>query len=442
MPTFEQKQNQSCQPPSSCLARATSRSNDHAHPVLQLQRAIGNQAVQRLLHANVEESKSGSGTTTPDHFASRSVDAEQTPAPPIVQEVLNATGEPLDQATRAIMEPSFGYDFSQVRVHTDAKAAESSRAVNAQAYTVGEHVVFAANRYQHGTTAGRSLLAHELAHVVQQNNGPVALQRQPDDRELLAHDLQEISDELEKIRQQIGEGAEDFEIFRAELALASEKLPGAEMPINSKTGPAFVEAAIEGSKVLRPFLHGKLAKTSVEKNFKIYDFREQFEAKEKELSGVKSVNPTIGRAKPTKLTQGFFHRKTDSIHLPPNPHFGHALHEGIHKYSSIALQNALGVYINEGFTQIFTDDVLAEHGLGSFSHEYGEHMKCANIVLKWMNNDKAALGRAYFQGSADANTMMQEVMRKLGLKTAMELIRLVNDREGLGLCERIKKVGP
>jgi len=88
--------------------------------------------------------------------------------PPIVHEVLRSPGQPLDPATRAFMEPRFGHDFSQVRVHTGPQAAESSRAVNALAYTVGRDVVFAAGRYAPHTEQGRCLLAHELTHTVQQ----------------------------------------------------------------------------------------------------------------------------------------------------------------------------------------------------------------------------------------------------------------------------------
>jgi hypothetical protein len=69
------------------------------------------------------------------------------------------------------MEPRFGQDFSEVRVHTDAKAEESARAVNALAYTVGRDVVFGAGQYAPGTSAGQQLLAHELTHVVQQAPG-------------------------------------------------------------------------------------------------------------------------------------------------------------------------------------------------------------------------------------------------------------------------------
>ncbi len=111
--------------------------------------------------------------------------AEPATVPPIVHEVLRSPGQPLDPATRAFMEPRFGHDFSRVRVHTDVKAAESARAVNALAYTVGREVVFGAGRYAPGTMAGQRLLAHELVHVVQQGNGsqhPLAVQRQPQPR--------------------------------------------------------------------------------------------------------------------------------------------------------------------------------------------------------------------------------------------------------------------
>jgi hypothetical protein len=76
------------------------------------------------------------------------------------------------------MSPRFGVDFSDVRIHTGATAAESALAVNALAYTVGRSVVFGANQYQPGTRDGQRLLAHELAHVVQQDQAPIsAVQR-------------------------------------------------------------------------------------------------------------------------------------------------------------------------------------------------------------------------------------------------------------------------
>lgn len=103
--------------------------------------------------------------------------SNRSEAPPIVHEVLRSPGQPLDAATRAFMEPRFGHDFSDVRVHTDAKAAESARSVNALAYTVGRDVVFQPEHYKPGSTVGKRLLAHELTHVLQQNQGGLHMQR-------------------------------------------------------------------------------------------------------------------------------------------------------------------------------------------------------------------------------------------------------------------------
>jgi hypothetical protein len=94
--------------------------------------------------------------------------ADASTVPAMVHEVLRSSGRPLDPAPRELMESRFGHDFSQVRVHTDAQAAESARAVNARAYTVGRDVVFGAGQYAPATVAGQTLLAHELTHVVQQ----------------------------------------------------------------------------------------------------------------------------------------------------------------------------------------------------------------------------------------------------------------------------------
>jgi Domain of unknown function (DUF4157) len=95
-----------------------------------------------------------------------------TEAPPIVHDVLRSPGQPLDSGTRAFMEPRFGYDFSRVRVHADSRAAKSAEAVNAQAYTVGSNIVFGPNQGGAGNVAHQRLLAHELAHVVQQGGRP------------------------------------------------------------------------------------------------------------------------------------------------------------------------------------------------------------------------------------------------------------------------------
>jgi hypothetical protein len=99
----------------------------------------------------------------------RAGDSETSTVPPVVHEVLRSQGEPLDPKTRSFMESCFGHDFSQVRVHHDARAAESAKAVNALAYNVGRDVVFGLGQYSPGNRMGKRLIAHELTHVVQQH---------------------------------------------------------------------------------------------------------------------------------------------------------------------------------------------------------------------------------------------------------------------------------
>jgi hypothetical protein len=92
--------------------------------------------------------------------------------PGVVHEALRKPGQPLDVASRSFFEPRFGRDFSRVRVHTGGLAAESARALDALAYTVGDQIVFA-----DGQSQRRGLLAHELAHVVQQSGAAPVVRR-------------------------------------------------------------------------------------------------------------------------------------------------------------------------------------------------------------------------------------------------------------------------
>ena len=90
-----------------------------------------------------------------------------------VHDVIRSGGRPLEPDVREDMEARLGHDFSDVRVHDDSAAAASAQAVNAHAYTVGPNIVFQRNTYDPASTQGRTTLAHELTHVVQQRSGPV-----------------------------------------------------------------------------------------------------------------------------------------------------------------------------------------------------------------------------------------------------------------------------
>ncbi|QLE75598.1 DUF4157 domain-containing protein [Streptomyces rectiverticillatus] len=99
-----------------------------------------------------------------------------------IASALASPGQALEPGTRKRMESHHGYDFSRVRVHTDARADASARLLDAAAYTAGRHIVFAAGRYRPATPPGRALIAHELSHVIQQEpsarpDGPLYVQR-------------------------------------------------------------------------------------------------------------------------------------------------------------------------------------------------------------------------------------------------------------------------
>lgn len=90
--------------------------------------------------------------------------------PSHVRETLRSPGEPLDERLRTTFEPRLGHDFGRVRVHSGEQAAASARQLHARAYTFGHDLVFGPNRYDPGSQAGQTLIAHELAHVVQQSH--------------------------------------------------------------------------------------------------------------------------------------------------------------------------------------------------------------------------------------------------------------------------------
>jgi Domain of unknown function (DUF4157) len=98
---------------------------------------------------------------------------------------------------RGFMETRLGHSFAHVRVHADSMGEKSARALQADAYTLGNHIVFAAGRYAPNSNAGQQLLAHELTHVVQQTGVPGVIQRKPssnDDDWDRIHDTDGIDD--------------------------------------------------------------------------------------------------------------------------------------------------------------------------------------------------------------------------------------------------------
>lgn len=150
----------------------------------------------------------------------------------LVSDIDSGGGQPLPESVRAIFEPRFGYDFSRVRVHTNARATDSALAVNALAYTIGWNIVFGAGQYAPETTVGQQLLAHELAHVIQQSGTCPRLQRQErKDRETALPTCPTARTVFDRARNR--------------FIVTISGVPVAEVPIKAAQGKASIDLDIE-----------------------------------------------------------------------------------------------------------------------------------------------------------------------------------------------------
>ena len=477
-----------------------------------------------------------------------------TAAPAIVHEVLSEPGDPLDAATRAFFEPRFERDFSQVRVHSDARASASARAVNARAYTVANHIVFRSGEFNRSGTRGQALIAHELAHVVQQEASSSAafakrgaamppqsnvLRRQPADKPdepldvaLARQDLldkiaetagkireqldaarvdtaereakiapffvqedpqvqrleQQIasgrtqvparlaklreslrtvgrealreSDDLDQIRAKIANvellnsfipsllrdtseyeallkkqktGERDyaetiafFDGIRKQIELTKRFLPeraaylkqrsqfletqGRSAAKTAKVDPdtrasidqlALLRTIIEASPTLRPYLTEERAKASQPTDLRNTQ-KFIIHSSDSDLQD-EAQRCHQGEAEPGTKIGGFYCRQTDTIHLPPDAKFGHALHESVHKYSKLVLKGVCSQFLNEGVTQYFADIVLADQGFPKFTgHAYQKQLECAARFIDRFHLDQVA--SVYFLGVAGLGT--------------------------------------
>jgi hypothetical protein len=187
--------------------------SSHADSILFLQRTVGNRAVERLIRSGTLQAKLRIGQPGDKYeqeadriaeqvmrmpepalalkrrcpFAkgpsckekkeilqTKEVSGKMTQSSPAAESRINSlrgSGQPLPESVNAFFKPRFGTDFSRVRMHTDAKAVEATRAINAHAFTVGNEMMFGKGQYEPESMPGKKLIAHELTHVMQQDNG-------------------------------------------------------------------------------------------------------------------------------------------------------------------------------------------------------------------------------------------------------------------------------
>jgi outer membrane protein OmpA-like peptidoglycan-associated protein len=186
-------------------------------------------------------------------------DSSPDQTPRMVRHFLDSTATALDSNTRAFFEPRFGHDFSGVRVHSDAEAAASARALHANAYTVGQHIAFDAGKYRPGTRDGQKLIAHELAHTVQQReavggSGPLSLV-EPTDRSETEADR--ASDAIHDGRVSIGS--------RRPLSVQRQANPAAPSGVAATSGVDMPRLDADLAESASPFMAAAIGSVTVDR---------------------------------------------------------------------------------------------------------------------------------------------------------------------------------
>ncbi len=258
---------------------------------------------------------------------------------------------PLEPHDRRFFEARFKHSFAEVRIHADGEASRSAAAFDARAYTLGNDIHFAAGQYQPDTFEGRRLLAHELAHVVQQpgrsGTGVPLILRQP-----------------QESATKPSPPAKADTLKTAGVDLAD--------PVSSKT-TQIIDAVLLRNRTLAPYIGGKLGggfRISGDGRFKQEATDALFDGAYEKLYGSPAES----------YVMGFYDYTTSIVHVRPGATFGTALHEAIHSLASpnvyaglqIAknVSNDLVSVLTEGLTAFFTDRVLKDEGLPTFNDAY------------------------------------------------------------------------
>lgn len=247
-----------------------------------------------------------------------------------------------------------GHDFSDVKIHTGNEATTFTKELNAKACTVGKHIVFNDTQYNPSLHEGRKLLAHELAHVVQQESGKQTIARK------------------KTVAQTKGIDTED--------------------PVN-KNMPAAIDLMFAASPLLKKYFPKGTKAINSKGKFEIKIGYANLKAAYKEC-----YNQALGE---DETIGGFYCRKTDTIYTvagsgkeKPST-FGDVMHEAIHKISASA--HVLGSsFIDEGVTQYFADIIMAEQKMDKYTgHEYKAQLECATNIARLVGVD--ILAAEYFQ---------------------------------------------
>lgn len=291
------------------------------------------------------------------------------PEPSAVHELLPSPGHPLDPAARSLMESSFQFDFSRVRVHHDPEANRAAAGLAARAFTLGRNIVFDEGEYAPQTPEGRKLLAHELSHVVQQaRDGRPVLRRAPALKGRAKHEFG------------------DSDASDIDKAIAASPI--------TKYVPA------KKLKTLKGNVDTQSPKV----------FENQYKDYGKSDEDVDEVPGFVNRAeeKPIKLR---LPGRNSKKQLVVAANFEDAVHETMHLNSQTRFQSDFLHNYNEGVTEYFTEMVLGEAG-----QAYRDELKLAEGLISALGED--LVGKAYFLGERGA---LSAVLRAFDKDTSTRL---------------------
>ena len=277
---------------------------------------------------------------------------------------LDGKGRSLSNNEKNFFEPRFGYDFSNVKIHMGTEANESANGLNALAYTHNNNIVFGRNQYYLNTDAGKRLMAHELTHVVQNKRG---------------------------VNNQVR--AKDF---------------NSSGRANDDT-PAIINAVVVKSNMLQKYVGLDRIKAAL-LNSGNYHVIQKYELEEYGKKCEQGGN--------LDSAGGFFCRNVQDvkdkdlkgdIFVVRYLELAYVIHEFMHKLSGLTVKNILGIFINEGITQYFTDLFLAEGKYDILTdHGYLDNLKCANKIVS--KTDGETVAKAYFNNDMKLINDLQKLL--------------------------------
>ncbi len=365
-------------------------------------------------------------------------------------------GQPLDAGAKSRMGAAFGHDFSNVRVHTNSRAIELSDQLHARAFTVGSDVAFSAGEYQPGTLIGDALLAHELAHVVQQQAATASppLTKTETDGGTPETEADEAAVSV------VASLHAGFDTQRPKSTLVrslrlqscascgAKKPPQIRVPRGGKVEPEQADQLLATDPVIYPRIKDRVAKGRKAVGHTTTLTSLDYVAKATEIQGEGSKMEQVGihmmhAGGFADVDKGeiYLHQKDadmidvnrggkhTSVPVPPSATPVTIVHETVHLYQSKGWIARVGHWANEGTTEYFTRRVLSkqenpeiEGGVGMFQRDsYDEEYGAVKCLANEANDE--LLADAYFLGQ------IEPLRKKVGEKKFDEWAKQMTDKD-------------